>query len=108
MFVLQNLYAICDIAILITKDLGRKRMSAGDYPGVIPLPSLLYKAVEPIEASEPAEGAIGVEGTEGAEVKKPELENVKVNRHVSVYVMVVMFTKFYKENLSSPIFSLFI
>lgn len=83
-------------------------MSAGDYPGVIPLPTLLYKAVEPSEASEPAEGAVGVEGTEGAEVKKPELENVKVNRHVSVHVMVVICTKFYKENLSSPIFALFI
>lgn len=53
-------------------------MSAGDYPGVIPLPSLLYKAVEPCEASEPAEGVVAVAGTEGAEIKKPELENVKV------------------------------
>lgn len=83
-------------------------MSAGDYPGVIPLPSLLYKAVEPSEASEPAEGVVGVEGTEGAEVKKPELENVKVNRHVSVHVMVVILYKILKENLSSPIFALFI
>ena len=48
----QNLFAICDIAILITKDIGRKKMFSGDYPGVIPLPALFYKVPESTDGNE--------------------------------------------------------
>jgi hypothetical protein len=39
----QRLYAICDIAIMIAKEVGRKKMFSGDYTRDIPLPANLYK-----------------------------------------------------------------
>ncbi|KAH9325840.1 hypothetical protein KI387_006018, partial [Taxus chinensis] len=42
----QNLYVLCDIGIVITKDLGRNKISSGRIPGGIPLPSLLYRVSE--------------------------------------------------------------
>ncbi|CAM6002851.1 unnamed protein product, partial [Sphagnum balticum] len=39
----DRLYAICDIAIMIAKEVGRKKMFSGDYTRDIPLPATLYK-----------------------------------------------------------------
>lgn len=45
--VLQTLYAICDIAILIAKDIAQlKKKLVETYPGAIPLPASLYKVPE--------------------------------------------------------------
>lgn len=43
---------MCDIGILITKDLGKKKHYSGEYPGSIPLPAALYKVVEALEGEE--------------------------------------------------------
>lgn len=57
----QTLYAICDIAILITKDIAQqKKKLVETYPGVIPLPASVYKVCE---AKAPA--------AKGAEAKAP-------------------------------------
>ncbi|KAI5081142.1 hypothetical protein GOP47_0004325 [Adiantum capillus-veneris] len=38
-----NLHIICDIGIIITKELGSSSLYSDDYPGQIPLPSSLYQ-----------------------------------------------------------------
>ncbi|XP_024357694.1 sister chromatid cohesion protein PDS5 homolog A isoform X2 [Physcomitrium patens] len=44
----ETLYAICDIAILVAKDLAQqKKKLVETYPGVIPLPASIYKVPEP-------------------------------------------------------------
>ncbi|KAL3693850.1 hypothetical protein R1sor_007501 [Riccia sorocarpa] len=48
----ETLYTLCDIGILITKDLGKKKHYSGEYPGSIPLPSSLYKVIEASEGEE--------------------------------------------------------
>ncbi|GLJ40362.1 hypothetical protein SUGI_0830400 [Cryptomeria japonica] len=42
----QNLHVLCDIGIIIAKDLGRDKISSGRIPGGIPMPSLFYKVSE--------------------------------------------------------------
>lgn len=48
----QNLYALSDIGITITKELGRKKMFSGVYPGDVPVPGVLFKVPEGVEAAE--------------------------------------------------------
>ncbi|KAL2634564.1 hypothetical protein R1flu_006043 [Riccia fluitans] len=48
----ETLYTICDIGILITKDLVKKKHYSGEYPGSIPLPASLYRVVEASEGEE--------------------------------------------------------
>ncbi|BBN05523.1 sister chromatid cohesion protein PDS5 [Marchantia polymorpha subsp. ruderalis] len=48
----KSLHTVCDIGILITKDLGKKKHYSGEYPGSIPLPAALYKVVEALEGEE--------------------------------------------------------
>lgn len=42
----QNLYVLCDIGIIIAKNLGHKKNSSGRIPGGTPLPSQFYKVCE--------------------------------------------------------------
>lgn len=42
----NNLYVLCDIGIIIAKNLGHKKNSSGRIPGGIPLPSQFYKVCE--------------------------------------------------------------
>lgn len=51
--VLQKLYAVCDIGIVITKELGKKKHFSGEYPGTIPLPAAFYKPIDVAEGEEP-------------------------------------------------------
>lgn len=44
--VTHNLYVLCDIGIIIAKDLGHKKISSGRIPGGTPLPSQFYKVCE--------------------------------------------------------------
>ncbi|XP_024361716.1 sister chromatid cohesion protein PDS5 homolog A isoform X1 [Physcomitrium patens] len=44
----ETLYAICDIAILITKDIAPKKRHVETYPGVVPLPASMYKVLESV------------------------------------------------------------
>jgi hypothetical protein len=48
----QKLYALCDIGIVITKELGKKKHFSGEYPGTIPLPAAFYKPIEAAEGQE--------------------------------------------------------
>eukprot|EP01018_Ginkgo_biloba_P037003 Gb_06732 [translate_table: standard] len=45
----ENLYALCDLGILITKDLAHSQLNSGDCTRSLPLPELFYK---PLEGSE--------------------------------------------------------
>eukprot|EP00252_Welwitschia_mirabilis_P002575 TRINITY_DN12525_c0_g1_i2.p1 TRINITY_DN12525_c0_g1~~TRINITY_DN12525_c0_g1_i2.p1 ORF type:complete len:934 (+),score=228.42 TRINITY_DN12525_c0_g1_i2:102-2804(+) len=42
----DNLYVLCDIGILLAKELGHSIASCSQIPGGVPLPSSLYKACE--------------------------------------------------------------
>ncbi|CAM6113881.1 unnamed protein product [Calypogeia fissa] len=48
----ERLYALCDIGIVITKELGKKKHFSGEYPGTIPLPAAFYKPIEVAEGEE--------------------------------------------------------
>jgi sister-chromatid-cohesion protein PDS5 len=43
----ETLYAVCDIAIMIVKDIAQKKKLGETYSGVIPLPADIFKAIEP-------------------------------------------------------------
>eukprot|EP00271_Cylindrocystis_brebissonii_P003825 TRINITY_DN15069_c0_g1_i1.p1 TRINITY_DN15069_c0_g1~~TRINITY_DN15069_c0_g1_i1.p1 ORF type:complete len:1860 (-),score=488.09 TRINITY_DN15069_c0_g1_i1:1015-6594(-) len=58
----ELLYTICDLGLLVAKELGRKRLYSGEFPGRIPLPSALYKP--------PVEGEAIVEKVDGSHLPR--------------------------------------
>ncbi|KAG0553459.1 hypothetical protein KC19_12G013000 [Ceratodon purpureus] len=74
----ETLYAVCDIAILITKDIAQqKKKLVETYPGVIPLPASVYKVCEPKAPEVKATVAQGAEPT-GVESKVGALKASEV------------------------------
>ncbi|KAJ7523458.1 hypothetical protein O6H91_18G050900 [Diphasiastrum complanatum] len=53
----NNIHLLCDIGLVLAKDLGRKKSYSGAYPGEVPLPSMFYKAPDLADVSPKIDGS---------------------------------------------------
>eukprot|EP00897_Mesotaenium_endlicherianum_P005452 jgi/Mesen1/4935/ME000246S04157 len=57
----QNLYALCDMGLAITRELSKKKLHAGEFPTDIPLPTTFFRPL--VRAGEDPTSALEPDGT---------------------------------------------